>query len=305
MPANVGDRGEFTVSVIFQKPYFRRTYLLPYDGNRHGVDLFLNQCRGRYYVYLLCRPDGRPFYVGKGINRRVLEHEAEARRAHPIGETNPFKCNVIRKIIREGGDIRYQIVALFDSDREQDCLLKEASLIQRYGRLHEGGPLTNLAGGLGNLSGAAPSSIRRHAATLSGSPEDNPERATLNGFLQSIGPVGSVPIKPISQIARIVPTTPHPKPRQPTKRCAYALVASASAAGLRLSDGIEIPRSFSYCDVTAIVENGVARDLIKAKMATLIPTTSPKNERFKLSSLQVGILVELLGHKHLSDRGLL
>src|SRR3546814_18629440 len=77
-----------------------------FDGNRENADRYLKSLAGRFYVYVLYRPDGRPFYVGKGQNRRALEHEAEARRAHPFGESNPFKCNVIRKIIRKGGGIK-------------------------------------------------------------------------------------------------------------------------------------------------------------------------------------------------------
>ena len=35
-----------------------------------------------YYVYKLRRPNGRAFYVGKGIGDRVFQHENEAR--HPM-----------------------------------------------------------------------------------------------------------------------------------------------------------------------------------------------------------------------------
>ncbi len=215
-----------------------------FEGDRAGAEAYLKSIPGQFYVYVLCRPDGRPFYVGKGVNRRVFEHEAEARRNHPIGESNPFKCNVIRKIIRDGSQIVYRIDAIFDSADQQSCLEREAFLIKACRRLHEGGCLTNLAGGLGNLSGAAPHSLARHTDTLSGEPSDNPQRAILNRFLQSIGPVGSVPVKPIGQITRILPTTPHPRPRSPTPRCAYALIASASASGRQLTPGVTLPRVF-------------------------------------------------------------
>src|SRR3546814_4634134 len=75
----------------------------------------------------------------------------------------------------------------YEMSDELKCLKREAALITQYKRLHEGGPLTNLAGGVGNLSGSSPFSLERHAATLSGSPANNPERATLNRFLLSIG----------------------------------------------------------------------------------------------------------------------
>ena len=275
-----------------------------FEGDRTGTDAFLKGHPGRFYVYLLCRPDGRPFYVGKGSNRRVFEHEAEALRNHPIGESNPFKCNVIRKILREGGAIRYQIDAVFDPEAQALCLEREAALILEHRRLHEGGILTNLAGGLGSMSGPAPLSLGRHAATLSGEPDDNPARATLNRFLLGIGSVSSVPIKPARQISRILPTTPHPSPRSPTLRCAYALIASACATGTRLVPGVCVPRAFTYQDVEVVIENGVARDILKAGMASLVPTGDPMRERFELSGTQIRTLEGLYGKSALAERGL-
>ncbi|MFN4112828.1 MAG: GIY-YIG nuclease family protein [Sphingomonadaceae bacterium] len=279
---------------------------MEFEGNRAALDDYLRTIAGRYYVYALCRPDGRPFYVGKGLNRRALEHEAEARRHHPFGETNPFKCNVIRKIIRDGREVIYRIDAHYDANDQQACLEREAALIMEHGRLHEGGQLTNLAGGIGNLSGAAPFSLERHAATLSGEPQGNPERATLNRFLQGFGQVGSVPVKPVSQISRILPTTPHPSARSPTQRCAYALLASAAASGVLLSEiPATIPRAFTYQDVNAIIENGVARDILKAGMADLLPSQNPVDEAFILTARHVSLLVNLVGQETLVELGLL
>jgi hypothetical protein len=276
-----------------------------FEGDRHGAASYLAQLGRRYYVYVLCRPNGQPFYVGKGVGRRALEHELEARRAHPIGETNPFKCNVIRKILANGGAIKYLIDSHYDPAEEASCLVREAELIEQHKRLHEGGCLTNLAGGIGSLSGPAPFSVQKHSATLSGEPEGNPDRATLNRFLLSIGPVESVPIKPINQIARILPSTPHPSARSPSLRCAYALVASASATGVTLSDGAIVQRRFAYCGVEAVMENGVCRDLLKARMGRLIEAQDPRDEAFHLDRRQVDILVGLLGEPALVARGLL
>lgn len=276
-----------------------------FEGNRADTQAFLKTGIGWFYVYLLFRPDGRPFYVGKGVKFRALEHEAEARRHHPYGESNPFKCNVIRKIIRDGGEVGYRIERYYDSAHQAQCLDREAELILHYKRLHEGGCLTNLAGGIGNLSGAAPFSLGRHNATLSGEPENNAERGILNRFLTSIGPVESVPIKPIKQMSRILPSTPHPSKRSPTARSAYALIASASAEAVRLADGALISRSFEYEGVQAILENGVSRDLLKADMATLVSADNPVDERYRISSAQVDLLISLVGKEHLLDRGLM
>lgn len=277
---------------------------IAFEGSRAATDAYLRYLDG-YYVYLLCRPDGAPFYVGKGTKRRALEHELEALRYHPFGETNPIKCNVIRKIVRNGSAVIYRIDSIYPITAQQSCLRREAELIAHFGRLHEGGCLTNLAGGLGNVAGAAPLSLARHSATLAGQPTANPERATLNRFLLGIGPVASVPVKPITQLGRILPTTPHPSPRRPTPRSAYALVASAAAHGLPLSPNVPISRCFAYNGVQAIIENGVARDILKAGMATLLPSSDASSERFALSAAQVQIIVDLVGKQQLIDRGLL
>lgn len=276
-----------------------------FRGNREEADTFLRAIKGSYYVYVLARPDGRPFYIGKGINQRALDHEAEARRHHPFGETNPIKCNVIRKILREGGAVQYCIDTTYEPQDQLRCLEREALLIKTHGRLHEGGCLTNLAGGLGNLAGAAPISLERHANTLSGEPADNPQRAILNRFLQSIGPVGSVPVKPIKQLGRILPTTPHPQARSPTTRCAYALIASASASGLVFKPDVMIPRAFTHQGVEAVIENGVARDILKAGMATLVAHPNPAAERFRLSANQNALIQRLVGLDSLVARGLI
>jgi len=269
-----------------------------YTGDKNGLEQFLASLGSHFYVYVLRRPDGTPFYVGKGKKRRVFCHEQEALQDHPTGESNPFKCNVIRKILRSGGQIIYEIDSVFTPDDEGRSFAREAELIVNWRRLHEGGTLANLAGGEGNRSGAAPFSLERHQATLSGIPENNPERATLNRFLQGIGSVKSIPIKPVSQIGRILPSTPHPQPRKPSLRMTYPLIASALANGLNFSKPCSVPRAFVYEGVCAIIENGVLRDILKAGMAELV-------KAFSLSLTQINLVADLYGRSELDKRGLL
>ncbi len=276
-----------------------------FSGTREDAYAFVSRRQEGFYVYILCRPNGRPFYVGKGKGNRLVQHELEALREHPIGETNPFNCNVIRKINKSGAAVVYQIDSWYGPDAEQACLIRETELIEGLGRFHEGGPLTNLAGGVGSTSGSSPFSKQKHEETLSGTPENNPERAILNQFLQGVGPVKSVPIKPIGQISRILPTTPHPSPRKPTARCAYALIASAIAHELEFVPGVSVPRKLTYDGVDGIIENGVARDILKAGMAELEPADDPQNEAFRLDVEQISLIIELYGREGMALRGLL
>ena len=79
-----------------------------------------------FYVYVLARPNGRAFYVGKGRGRRIFEHDREARSGHDC-----HKCNVIRKIWKQEKD--YQRYTVFTSDDEQAALNYECELIALYG----------------------------------------------------------------------------------------------------------------------------------------------------------------------------
>lgn len=80
-----------------------------------------------FYVYILVRPNGKPFYIGKGKNDRVFYHEQEARSGHKC-----HKCNVIRKIWRNGGEV--QRYTVFTTDDEQEAFEYEKELITLYGR---------------------------------------------------------------------------------------------------------------------------------------------------------------------------
>jgi hypothetical protein len=117
---------------------------------------------------------------------------------HPNGpRSNSHKLNVIRSVWRGGGQVVYEIDLVCED--AASAYGREAELISAWRRLHEGGPLTNRALGGGMDAEPSPFSKARHSATLAGEPADNPERALLNRFVLSIGPMESVVIKPAGQ----------------------------------------------------------------------------------------------------------
>ena len=114
-----------------------------FHGDDLGCKAFLAQ-QPQHYVYILRRPDGRPFYVGKGYGPRVFQHENEAR--HPNNRlSNAYKLNVIRSIWRAGLKLIYEIDLI--TTAADEAYAREAALIGLIKQLHEGGPLTNLAAG--------------------------------------------------------------------------------------------------------------------------------------------------------------
>jgi hypothetical protein len=80
----------------------------------------------RFYVYLLCYPDGTPFYVGKGSGNRINDHEQDARRGR-VGA----KYDVIRAIWQSGGQVIKRII--FETSEEQQALAHEQDMIVHYG----------------------------------------------------------------------------------------------------------------------------------------------------------------------------
>lgn len=293
-----------------------------FEGNATALRGFLARLpQGSFYTYVLCRPGGVPFYVGKGSGQRVLHHQLEASRGGLAPKTNPFKCNTIRRILASGGEIVYRIDRLYDSAGQLDCLLREEALIARYRRACDGGTLTNLAAGLGSLAAPDPFSTERHAATLSGVNHDRPDRTALNLFLRALGGVDSVPIKPLSEYApRLVPGYASPKALKTlSRRNALTLAATALASGLRLEPGVTLPRAFTYHpdpedwplpdppphSVRAVIENGALSDILKLGLADLVPAPHPEDEGLRLSAAQIARLTGVLGRATLQGWGLI
>lgn len=292
-----------------------------FEGDGATAKGFLrNLPGGAYYTYVLLRPDGVPFYVGKGRGNRVLQHELEAMRQSNLKRTNPHKCNTIRRIVTRGEQILYRIDRVYSDADQLSCLEREAALIGQFRRRCDGGTLTNLASGLGNMFGLDPESAARHAATLSGIPVDDPERAALNLYLKSFGAVDSVPIKPLSRYrARLVPAMPSSKDlKNPSMRNALTIIAVAAAEGMLIEPGAILRRSFALSpdaedwplsspppeEVEAVVENGAASDILKLGLVSLVPALQPEHEAFQLTEKGCGIVIDMLGRSKLSDLGL-
>jgi hypothetical protein len=272
-----------------------------YLGDQAACKSFLRP-QSLHYVYILRRPDGRPFYVGKGFGERVFQHENAARYPNDR-RSNAHKLNVIRAIWRSGAAPTYEIDLVTESAEE--AYAREAELIGHFKRLHEGGPLTNRAPGGGSTAGPAPVSKKRQAATLSGVPEDNPERAVLNRFILSIASMNSVVVKPVGQfVAR--PTVPFPSKKPSlTIRQAAAVVASAAANSIPMDVACSIPRRLEVEGVAGLVENGVACDLVSSGSALLVGAADPADEHFDLSTGQARAITGLIGLRKCIDLGLI
>jgi DNA-binding MarR family transcriptional regulator len=113
------------------------------------IKLEISQGAKAYYIYLLYKPDGTPFYVGKGKKRRIDAHESEARRfinGKSWKGINKFKLKTIKKIWDDGGEVFYAIDSWHDElisagDREEN-------LVNTIGkRIYGEGTLTNILDG--------------------------------------------------------------------------------------------------------------------------------------------------------------
>jgi len=271
-------------------------------GTQDACKAFLRERRAAHYVYILRRPDGRPFYVGKGFGDRVHSHENEAR--HPNDRrSNAYKLNVIRSIWRSGSFVTYEVDCV--TDDAAFAYAREAELITFFKRLHEGGPLTNLAPGGGTTDGISPSSRKKHSTTLGGIPDNNPERAVFNKYVLSIAKMGSVVIKPIGQFTAR-PTQRYPnRSMAPSIRQAVALIASAAANSVAMDGQCEIPRRVTIEGVLGLVENGVACDVLTSGMATVVSSVDPADETFRLTTAQARLAVGFVGLEKCVDLGVL
>lgn len=182
---------------------------------------------------------------------------------------------------------------------------RETELIRLFGRLHEGGCLTNRDPGARSLQEASPFSKAKHRETLSGTPENDPDRATLNRFVLAIAPMKSSILKPLRRT--IIPkATQRNRERFPQSlRQAAALAASAAANGIMLDGACTLARRVEVDGIKGFVENGVSCDILVSGMANVIGASDPLDETFELSAEQANVVCGLIGVKKCMDLGLL
>jgi len=107
-----------------------------------GIRKRIREAEKDFYVYAMCRPNGEPFYVGKGIGERATAHEAESLKA----KNDRLKHRIIRSIKEQGLRVGYKLLGTFAS--EEEALDEEKRLIRKYGREDIGsGTLANLTDG--------------------------------------------------------------------------------------------------------------------------------------------------------------
>lgn len=257
---------------------------------------------GLHYVYVLCRSDGTPFYVGKGVQHRCFHHEAEARNTERL----THKLNLLRAMHRRGEAIGYCIESSFET--EAQAHVRERHLIATFGRHDQGrGPLTNQTDGGEGASNPSMESRERRRQSLWGEAEDE-ERRAANTWFQTLCEVRSVPVKPLS---RFKPERLHANRTDfaMSQRQAAALTASAVANHVLLQPGAIIPRLMTIDGIAMSIENGVGRDILSSGMAIIadgaigVETLSltPTGYRFIVSTMEqrmleaAGVLVPSLG----------
>lgn len=99
----------------------------------------------RYYVYVLFRENGVPFYVGKGQRDRWTTHEWYARRG-----AKGYRFNIIRAMLARGAEVPR--VKLHEGLTEECAHRYETALIVAVGR-YPHGPLVNQTDGGEGTSG--------------------------------------------------------------------------------------------------------------------------------------------------------
>lgn len=279
-----------------------------WDGTHFDASVLLKESAVRprlrnvavAYVYVLCRADGVPFYVGKGSrNARVLDHVREARNTNRL----THKLNVIRSMDRKCQLVRYILETDFEG--EAQALARERELIRHIGR-HDlkRGPLTNQTDGGEGTSNPSEESRERRRASLAGDGADDDGRALANQWFQKIVQVESVPVKNIGKY-KVEGLWRNRESFGMSERQAGAIAASAIANRVLLEPGAIIPRRMSVEGVDLIIENGAGRDTLSSDMTVLQEPCSVGSEELVLTNAGFNYVLTTIDTGLLLDAGVI
>lgn len=270
------------------------------QGLRADIIRFLRNNPGRHYTYVLRRPNGEPFYIGKGRAYRCLHHERDSKNE----SLQSHKLNIIRELVRNGRDITYEIDSFHET--ETMALARERELIKAIGRLDlKTGILTNLTDGGEGASNWSDETRARHLNTLGGTEDDGSDRSVTNRFVAKFS--DNILSKTLKPLATYKPTAIRVRADRinPSPRQAASLAASAVANGIPLESGCRIPRLVTIDGIPSVIENGVCGSLVGAGLATIAPGSKAGAELLILSQSAVAFIISQVGEEVLRQGGVI
>lgn len=123
--------------------------------------------KDKFYVYGFFLASGVPFYIGKGLNKRLTSHFSSKELLR-----KSYKNHKLFKLFNERHRVRIEVLCY--SSSEQSALDTEVFLIRSYGRCQDGGILTNVSEGGVGTSGVSPSEESRQKRSEKQSGVNNP-----------------------------------------------------------------------------------------------------------------------------------
>jgi len=86
---------------------------------------------------------------------------------------------------------------------------------------------------------------------------------------------------------------------------AKAIVAACLATNQLLTDDTTFPRLFKIAGTSYVIENGVAKDMLKAGMISVALSETPELEKFTLTRIGLEATISLITRPRLEDLGAL
>lgn len=114
---------------------------------------FIEAHAGMGMVYVLHRPDGSPFYVGKAAGDQPQRPFAHVREALKGVVRTATKISAINEILAAGDEVLYSIDSFHRDGGEYS---RETLLTHVLGLLRDGGPLTNTRDEFSHLGPGGP-----------------------------------------------------------------------------------------------------------------------------------------------------